>query len=63
MAKKQVSISINTEVYKQAKELGINVSKASENYLKILIEAINNQHGKTMAGPMGFEPMTFSLEG
>lgn len=42
--KKQVSISINTETFNKAKALGINVSKASENYLNFLIEAIENHH-------------------
>lgn len=57
--KVKVSISIDKKVYEEAHNLGLNVSKVSENYLKLLIEAVKN---KGVAGPMGFEPMTFSLE-
>jgi hypothetical protein len=60
--KKQVSISIRKDVAEQAHQLGINISKVSENHLIFLIETIKNAHNKEMAGPMGFEPMTFSLE-
>jgi intergrase/recombinase len=61
--KKQVSISIRKDVAEQAHQLGINISKVSENHLIFLIETIKNAHLKDGAGPMGFEPMTFSLEG
>ncbi len=61
--KKQVSISIRKDVAEQAHQLGINISKVSENHLIFLIETLKNAHKETVAGPMGFEPMTFSLEG
>lgn len=59
---KRISIRINEQVYNEAKALGINVSKASENNLKILIEAIKNSHSNSEAGRVGFEPTTSSLE-
>ena len=40
--KRHVSLTIDSEIYQKAHELGINVSKACENYLKQLIEAIEN---------------------
>lgn len=70
--KTKVTINIDNEIYQESHELGINVSKACENYLKQLnaaIKATNNKNNpnpnpeKAVAGPMGFEPMTFSLEG
>jgi len=38
--KVRTNILIEEAVLRKAQELGINVSKATENYLKILIEAI-----------------------
>ena len=77
--KTKVSISIAPDVVKRAHSLGINVSKACENTLIELIKAIESRNTvnkplslpgvslgnkeNPMAGPMGFEPMTFSLEG
>ena len=40
MVKQNVTLVIDKEVYEKAHALGINVSKACENYLKQLIEAI-----------------------
>ncbi len=74
--KVKVSIAISKSVYEKAHSLGINVSKASENVLKDLIQAIENRNNlnspslakdslgrEALAGPVGFEPTTFSLEG
>ena len=70
MEKVKVSISIDKQVYQKAHELGINVSKACENYLKQLIEAIEgansinntktneNNNEKPRAG---FGPATITL--
>ena len=43
--KVKVSLAINKEVYEKAHSLGINVSKASENMLKELIDAIEGRKG------------------
>ena len=40
--KKHVSLLIDQETFEKARALGINVSKACENYLKQLIDAIEN---------------------
>lgn len=73
--KQKVTVNIDTEVYQKSHSLGINVSKACENYLKQLNQTIESANGKNGflapdsftkeagADPMGFEPMTFSLEG
>ena len=42
--KVKVSIAISKSVYEKAHSLGINVSKASENVLKDLIQAIENRN-------------------
>lgn len=51
-----MSLTIDSEVFKEAKSLGINVSQASENYIKLLIQTI-----KGKAGGEGFEPSTPNL--
>ncbi len=73
--KHKVSVSIDQKIYEKAHKLGLNVSQVCENSLTTLINAIeatNNKRPllpavfsgeKREAGPMGFEPMTFSLEG
>lgn len=74
--RKKVSILIDNEVLEKSHKLGINVSKAVENYLKTLNATIETTtNGKTpfsvepfpqkrvMAGGKGFEPLTLSLEG
>jgi hypothetical protein len=78
-AKVNCSISIDPIILKKAHELGLNVSKITENTLRDCIDALENRNTpknqslsltsvsfgkeKPIAGPMGFEPMTFSLEG
>ena len=42
--KVRTSILIEKEVLTKAQQLGINVSKATENYLKILIKTIEKTH-------------------
>ena len=67
--KKHVSLLIDQETFEKARALGINVSKACENYLKQLIDAIENANqlnrqkisdpataGSGMVRPPGFEP-------
>lgn len=49
--KKRVSVTIDQSVFKEAKSLGINVSQASENYLKLLISVIKSKTGSTGFGP------------
>lgn len=74
--KKKVSVTIDKQVYEKSHSLGINVSKACENYLKTLNQAIENtangkppflgeaSFGKEVStGREGFEPSTSSLEG
>lgn len=51
-----MSLTIDSDVFKEAKQLGINVSQASENYIKLLIQTI-----KGKAGGEGFEPSTPNL--
>ena len=49
--KVKVTVNISQDVYEKAHALGINVSKASENYLKQLIEAIEaTQNNKQVFG-------------
>ncbi|MCX8151391.1 MAG: type II toxin-antitoxin system CcdA family antitoxin [Candidatus Bathyarchaeota archaeon] len=68
--KAKVTINIDKEVYQKAHELGINVSKACENYLKQLIEAIEginrqnnpNETNENKVKPRaGFGPATITL--
>ena len=74
--KAKVTVSIDKNVYEKAHFLGLNVSRACENALKDLIEALENRNTvnspslakdslgrEALAGPVGFEPTTFSLEG
>jgi intergrase/recombinase len=74
--KVKVTVNIDQAIYEKSHSLGINVSKACENYLKILnqtIEATNNKNnallapdssGRSgMAGGEGFEPSTPNLGG
>ena len=72
----KVTLVIDKEIYDKAHSLGINVSKACENYLRILNQSIENtNNGKPtllapdssgrsgMAGGEGFEPSTPNLGG
>jgi len=60
--KKMTTIRIDPEILRKAHELGINISKACENSLRILIQAIENaQSPKKETGGVGFEPTTTSL--
>ena len=74
--KVKVSVLIDQNIYKKAHELGINVSKACENNLITLINAIESTNGKTpflaqvlsvkesdLVRSPGFEPGIISLEG
>ena len=74
--RKKVSVTIDQKICDKGKELGLNLSKISENAIKACIDAIESinqpkqpfsidafQEKRVMAGPMGFEPTTFSLEG
>jgi intergrase/recombinase len=68
--KVKVSVNIDKTIYEKAHSLGINVSKASENYLKTLIEAIENttlsvnalQEQSLVRSP-GFEPGSSTWQG
>ena len=74
--KAKISLSVDSEIYAKSHALGINVSKACENYLKELINAIEGRNNrnlsltgvsfskeKPMAGGEGFEPSTPNLGG
>lgn len=74
--KTKVTINIDKDTYEKSKKLGINISQACTNYLKLLnnqIEATLTEnktrltpifHTKEdVAGGKGFEPLTLSLEG
>jgi intergrase/recombinase len=52
--KRKVSVTIDREVYEKAHSLGINVSKASENYLIMLINAIEQSNGENKVFSRGF---------
>jgi hypothetical protein len=73
------SIRIDEDVFREAKELGLNVSKIAENALKEAIRRLKGEncqnnpnilHSHTsdgsaseVAGSRGFEPRTYSLGG
>ncbi len=75
----KLSLSIDQEVVKKAKELGFNLSKVCENCLKRHIQAIQNLTTQTnggtaflgeasfgkegSAGPRGFEPRISGFAG
>ena len=67
--KKNVVIYLNPEIVKEAKELGLNISKISENALKEAIRRLrggnlqDNHNSGDEAGPEGFEPSTIGSEG
>ena len=72
--KQKVTVNIDEEVYEKAHSLGINVSKACENYLRLLNQSVENTNsgpllapdssGRSgMAGGEGFEPSTPNLGG
>jgi hypothetical protein len=64
--KKNVMIRIDAEIAKKAKEVGLNISKVSENALKEMIERIespkvpnnpkNRPDNSNLVGLPGFEP-------
>ena len=70
-----MSVSIDKNEYERAQKNGLNTSQICTNALKVCNDAIESAMGKqpflgrdsfgkeVLAGPMGFEPMTFSLEG
>jgi hypothetical protein len=47
----KVSVNIDKEVYEKAHSLGINVSKASENYLRMLIQSIESAQNPAVLNP------------
>ena len=72
----RVNLTIDEDVVKEAKEIGLNLSKIAENALKRAILALknskiylneqrpqNNDPQNHMAGGTGFEPATTSLGG
>ncbi|MEM5854299.1 MAG: type II toxin-antitoxin system CcdA family antitoxin [Candidatus Aenigmatarchaeota archaeon] len=44
--KTKLTLSIDAEIVKQAKELGLNISQCCENALKLYIQAIQNANQK-----------------
>ena len=48
--KAKISLSVDSEIYAKSHALGINVSKACENYLKELINAIENRNNMNVLG-------------
>ena len=72
MGKKNLMIYIEEDVIKKSKDLGLNISKVSENALKEMIRRIENlniqndvkncsesKREGSMVGRTGFEPATF----
>ena len=51
-----IGIYVDEEVVRKAKEIGLNISKISENALKEVIEKILGSNLRKGAGPLGFEP-------
>ena len=51
-----IGIYVDEEVVRKAKEIGLNISKISENALKEVIEKILSSNLRKVAGPLGFEP-------
>ena len=51
--RKQTTIRIDSEILKKAQELGINVSKACENCLKNLIEAMEKAYPQKQPSFLG----------
>ena len=64
--KKSVMVYLDPEVVKEARELGLNISRICENALKEAIRRLkgensqNNFNHQEMVGPRGFEPRTAS---
>ena len=61
--KKNVVLYLDPEVVREAKELGLNLSKICENALKDPIKKLKDKDCNNMAGPGGFEPPTCGLGG
>ena len=66
--KKNVVLYLDPEVVKEAKKLGLNLSKVCENALKEAIKRLKEKDCNNIAGPVGFsptglEPTTYGLEG
>ena len=64
------SIRIDEDVLREAKEIGLNISKISENALKEAIRRLRSPScgngcvfGCCLAGPVGFEPTTSGSAG
>ncbi|GEM_PF-1955877 len=55
-AKKKVSVNIDENVFKRSKELGVNISQACTNYLKLLNSQIEAtlQENKSFLGKASF---------
>ena len=66
--KKSVMVYLDPEVVKEARELGLNISRICENALREAIRRLkgedcqNNNH-REIVGPRGFEPRTTSAPG
>ena len=64
-----VKICVDEDVVREAKELGLNISKVCENALREAIERLRPLYGKRKQedcekmGPAGFEPATTSAPG
>ena len=60
--KGKLTLYVDLELVKEAKELGLNISKVCENALKMAIEQLKPIYSKNKAkncgeaGPLGFEP-------
>ncbi|GEM_PF-1175884 len=67
--KKNVVIYLDPEIVKEARDLGLNISKISENALKEAIRRLkgenlqNSYNSGNRADPPGFEPGIYGLEG
>ncbi len=70
----RVNLSIDSEIVEKAKELGLNLSKVSENALKEMIRRIESPYelnvvktrsvdGKTQEPRAGFDPAACCLRG
>ena len=51
----KVTLSVNGEIVKRAKELGLNLSQCLENCLKLYIQALENANKQTNAFNSSFK--------
>ncbi len=69
MGRRVTSIRVDEDVFREAKELGLNISKVSENALREAVRKLKGENCRSIrnsrsissmkkAGPPGFEPGT-----